>query len=538
MPTGRTTFVSRGRRLLAPLAVLVILLAGCNSVGPATSAHQTSAPPAAEERRARTLVLYDTTGPYASLGELYAIQVANLVSHFGTWDARPVTRYDKGQAKRYTLTVYVGSTYAEPLPPAFLDDAADPTLPLLWIGANLTLLTNRHPELAQRLGFTTPSDDPAPVKEVRYHGTSLTRDPASGPIRTVTVTDPTAATVLGEAVHADGSTTPWAVRSGHLVYVSEVPFLFLGPDDRYLAFTDLLFDQLAPQTRTRHRALVRLEDVGPQSDPQQLRAIADYLSARHVPFSVAVFVQYDDPAGKYSGGAPVHKLLSTTPDMVAALKYLVQHGGTLIMHGDTHGHAGTLNPYGVSGADFEFYRAHIDGANQVVLDGPVQEDSKAWALSRLTAARAEWAAAGIPAPGIFEFPHYAASATDYRAVSTDPAITARYERAMYFSGVLRGGTVDPARYASQLFPYPVRDVYGAAVIPENLGNVDAQKFNQHEARQPDDILASARRQLVVRDGVASFFYHPFLGLQSLPKLIEGIQALGYTFVPADTMILR
>ena len=98
--------------------------------------------------------------------------------------------------------------------------------------------------------------------------------------------------------------------------------------------------------------------------------------------------------------------------------------------------------------------------------------------------------------------------------------------------------MDPARYASQFFPYPVRDVYGASVIPETLGNVDAQGFNQHHARQPEDILASAKRQLVVRDGVASFFYHPFLGLKHLPALVEGIQALGYTFVPADTLIVR
>ena len=50
------------------------------------------------------------------------------------------------------------------------------------------------------------------------------------------------------------------------------------------------------------------------------------------------------------------------------------------------------------------------------------------------------------------------------------------------------------------------------------------------------MLASARRQLVVRDGVASFFYHPFLGLQYLPQLVEGIQQLGYTFVPATTLL--
>jgi hypothetical protein len=68
--------------------------------------------------------------------------------------------------------------------------------------------------------------------------------------------------------------------------------------------------------------------------------------------------------------------------------------------------------------------------------------------------------------------------------------------------------------------------------------VSSQRYNQHGVRLPADILNSARRQLVVRDGVASFFYHPFLGLQYLPELIEGIQSQGYAFVAAPSVILR
>jgi hypothetical protein len=36
--------------------------------------------------------------------------------------------------------------------------------------------------------------------------------------------------------------------------------------------------------------------------------------------------------------------------------------------------------------------------------------------------------------------------------------------------------------------------------------------------------------------VASFFYHPLLGLTYLPELIDGVQALGYTFVPARDVV--
>ncbi|MEV0136612.1 hypothetical protein AB0H83_50335 [Dactylosporangium sp. NPDC050688] len=47
-------------------------------------------------------------------------------------------------------------------------------------------------------------------------------------------------------------------------------------------------------------------------------------------------------------------------------------------------------------------------------------------------------------PDIWEFPHYTASAADYRAIASAPGGRARYEQVLYFSGVLSGtpaGTV-------------------------------------------------------------------------------------------------
>jgi uncharacterized protein YdaL len=82
----------------------------------------------------------------------------------------------------------------------------------------------------------------------------------------------------------------------------------------------------------------------------------------------------------------------------------------------------------------------------------------------------------------------------------------------------------------QFFPYAVTDVYGSKVLPENLGNYEPQAYNQHPPRLPADMLATAKRNLVVRDGFASFFYHPYLGVEALAETVTGIQALGYTFV--------
>src|SRR5690349_6464078 len=75
----------------------------------------------------RTLVLYDNTGPYGWLGETYAQQTVNLVSHFNAWTAHPVGLYTAGELNAYNAVIYVGSTYDEPVPVAFLDDVTAST---------------------------------------------------------------------------------------------------------------------------------------------------------------------------------------------------------------------------------------------------------------------------------------------------------------------------------------------------------------------------------------------------------------------------
>ena len=87
---------------------------------------------------------------------------------------------------------------------------------------------------------------------------------------------------------------------------------------------------------------------------------------------------------------------------------------------------------------------------------PVKEDSVAWATTRMIASGAVFLATGLGAPKIFEFPHYAASPADYEAVNA--LFGKRYDRGLYFPGVLTGGKYDYARQFGQFFPYTVEAV--------------------------------------------------------------------------------
>lgn len=489
---------------------------------------------------ASTLVLYDTTGPWGWLGELYAIAAANLAGHFGTVVAKPVSQYVAGQIGATTATIYLGSTYDEPLPAAFLHDVLTTTRPVIWAYHNIWTLAQAaggNATFASTSGWAPNVFDTSPIDRVDYKATSFTRSTLNGGgIMTYSPFDPARASTVAQAVRPDGSRFPWAVRSGNLTYLGEIPFAYSGLDDRGVIFADLLFDALAPSTPTRHRALVRLEDVGPDADPSRLRSIADYLAGERVPFSFGVYPVYKDPNGTYNNGVPETIRLIDAPAVVSAIKYMLGKGGRMILHGYTHQYSNAQNPYnGVSGDDFEFFRAHVDAANNVQLDGPVPEDSAAWVHGRIDAALAEVKAAGLPAPSIFEFPHYAASATDYQAIAT--RFSTRYDRTLYFTGQLTGrpAYVDNNRMLGQFFPYVVRDVYGTKVLPENLANYEPEAYNNNPPRFPADILATAKRNLAVRDGFASFFYHPYLGLGPLKEIVSGIKKLGYTFVDAGTL---
>jgi uncharacterized protein YdaL len=100
----------------------------------------------------------------------------------------------------------------------------------------------------------------------------------------------------------------------------------------------------------------------------------------------------------------------------------------------------------------------------------------------------------------------------------------------------------------QFYPYVIgKDYYGQRVLPENLGNIeydirtiDPTSFYNYTA---DDIITNAKYAKAVRDGFASFFFHPFWlepnlgvpGFEDFKKAVEGITALGFTWVAPSTV---
>ncbi|HYF19491.1 MAG TPA: DUF2334 domain-containing protein [Ramlibacter sp.] len=537
------------RTLLAALAVAAALFGA-----PVQAQTSTTGP--------RTLVLYDAPPgtEWEKLGLAYAIMLRNLLGHFNAQvDFVPVHQYTAGTMEGYHASFYLGAYYNNTLPAAFLADAAVTNRTLVWFKYNLWHLAwDPAYNFSARRGFSfsglrglnaAPSSaNPNPgffdtvsyksLAFVKYYEYDANRNivNADPDIGVTAITDPAKAVRMVPVTNPrTGEVVPYVVRSGNFWYVADMPFSFIGPRDRYLVLADLLHDMLGIHHAEQHRAMVRLEDVGAMVSVQAMKTLTDYLHRRRIPFSIATIPYYVDALGLYNGGVPQYVPLSQATNLRRSLDYALQRGGQVVMHGFTHQYGNMRNPHtGVSGDDYEFW--------DIVNNRPVPEDSPQWVDQRLRSGLQDLRNHGYE-PVAWEAPHYHTSAVAARQASV--VFKTTYQRAVYY-------TADRPNFASapgkdfavgQMYPYVIaRDHYGQRVLPESLGNIE------YDIRHIDptsnynytwqDIVTNARYVKAVRDGFASFFFHPFWleptlgtpGYEDFQRVIEGITSLGFTWV--------
>jgi len=510
----------------------------------------------------KVLVLYDEPQgkEFQKLGKAYAIMLRNLIGHWNpTVDVVPVEQYTAGKMEQYHASMYVGSYYRGAaadllLPASLLADVSKTKKTFVWFKNNLDQLRRvQGLTLPAKFGFEFDfmrgvAGDPAAAvpdffDNVVYKGRELRKyyqhsngqifgDPDIGFTR---ITDATRAKVIApirnSAYARFGQTVeaPYIIRADNFWYVADVPMSYIGPRDRYLAFSDVLHDMLGESPDKGQRALVRLEDVGALVNPDHMRALSDLLwpaTGRRIPYAMAVIPHHVDPKGTFNRVAWANGTSS-----------------------GTHQFGDRANLYdAVSGADFEFWDAR--------LVAPLPGDDVAFWRARLQSGRNELLAAGYT-PFAFETPHYQGSPAAYRAIAE--VFSTVYERSVYYTAeqpALQAIGAQRDFAVSQFFPYIIaRDYYGRRVIPENLGNI------QYDARAMDtgsvstytweDLKLNAEIvKAVVRNGFASFFFHPLLlgtvtqadgtvsrgdGLGDLTRIVNTITDLGFTWTDPQSL---
>ncbi len=543
------------------------------------------------------LILYDAppNDPYTNLDLAYAIMLRNLLGHWSTnVSLVPVQNYVAGSVQANQVTFYLGNYYNNTVPAAFLKDVMSTTSTVVWFKYNLWELAwdtvnYANPTFTQKFGIafngvagfngnvypSSSNPNPGFFDTVTYKGMSMVKYYSFNSSTGVVSADPDiGVTQVADATKASarvniansqsGAVAPYVMRSSNFWYIADIPFSFIGPRDRYLAFCDLLHDILgdSPSTVYTHRAMVRFEDMNAYTSTSSMKKLTDYLYSLHIPFSMATIPVYTDPNGYYNSGVPETISLANATGLKSALTYALRRGGKLVMHGYTHQYENVANlDNAVSGNDFEFWYA--------VANTPTDDDSLQWAGGRLDAGLQQFTSNGYT-PFAWEAPHYESSPLSIAAVP--PRFTSTYQRVVYFAcsnntynSVTKtnnlcsnndlhtlNSTANNHGYAvGQFFPYVIQsDYYGQRVIPENLGNIEYNICNIDPfsclTYTAQDLYLNAQYAWVVRDGFASFFFHPFWldsdmagtaaanAFQDFQGLVSGITKLGYQWVDAST----
>lgn len=505
----------------------------------------------------RALILYDAPPgqDQTKLGQGYAIMLHNLLGHFeSSVDMVPVQNYTAGTLEGYDATFYLGSYYDNPLPAILLTDVVRTRKTVVWFKFNLWQMAwNPAYNFQSHFGFafrglrglntppTAANPEPGFFDTINYKNLPFkkyyTFDAASGfanadpDLGVTSITDAAKAqSVVSVSNPRSGESAPYIVRSGNFWYVADIPFTYIGPRDRYLVLADILHDMLGVNHVEFHYAMVRLEDVSALVNVAYMKTLSDFLYTRRIPFSIATIPFYADPLGTYNAGVPKSIPLSQATNLKTVLNYAWTRGADIIMHGHTHQYDSRRNAIsGVSAEDYEFWDA--------VNNRPVAEDSMAWALGRYQAGLQQLSSNGYIATA-WETPHYQASALAYKAAAQTFRRT--YQRVVYYTAdkPAFNAPVERDFAMGQIFPYVIKtDYYGQMVLPENLGNIQYAIGGGGISYTSQDILTNARYVMAVRDGIASFFFHPFLldpglgvpAMADFQKTVDGITNMGFTW---------
>lgn len=441
---------------------------------------------------AKVLIVNQSNSEYPQASQDRGQQVQMLLRHF-TPETTLVNAsdYAPGALFGYRQVVVIGNDAIARLPEAFLFDVARAGRPVLWIGYGLDQLQLGSGALGFSPGFATSADLPTGV-EYRGHRYRATIDE----YHAVRIDRPSVQ-VLAQYIRPT-SPVPYILRDGDLWYVNGLPSLATAyPDETYdapvLIFADALHEFFHTGIATDHQAVIRLEDVSVNVDPERLMAVADLLNREQVPFVIGVI-----PAQQFADGTVVR--LQARPEFVRALRYAQDRGGVVALHGYNH-------TFG-SGEDFEFW--------DKTANGPLPDENWAMYASKVEDGIRLLRDAGIE-PRLWETPHYAASPLAYEVFGR------------YFSHAIENR--DPVSW----LPYPSGpDPYGQILIPETIGYI-----NPAEGWTVAAQLQRAELLKIVRDGWAVGFYHPAnIPLGELEQLLHGLRALDYRFVDLGSVQLK
>lgn len=446
---------------------------------------------------------------YSSLGnemDEHVRLLDMLVSHFTTKVSfKPPKDVVEEDVKKATHLIYYGQV-EENLSPSFLSLLASFSGRMLAIGYNVEQLQDHYSflkpvaqELIDRLYLVGQQEE----------GISF---PANLVIH---VELDSSAEVIMEGSYMD-KRYPFFIRHGHHYYfasydISPPKSIFLGEALHHV------FDN---QHEAIHPGYIRLEDIHPLVDPDNMLQIAKILKEKQIPYMIAVIPVYTNP----ETGKQYH--FSDSPQLLKVLKYMQENGGSIVLHGYTHQFRSSETGEGFEFWDVEYnlpiyhepdspfvLKTRKDFASDDLYEQYLQglkAFEREYIKSRVTRGIQELVNYGLY-PLAFEAPHYTMSQHGYQVVA---------EHFSTYVGQLQ--LSDKNWEIMTTAPYITYPTFldGMVLLPETLGYVRPE-----DPASIEKMVKKAYEYQLTRDGMVAGFYHPYLGVEPFVELLNELEKI-------------
>ncbi|PEO40688.1 DUF2334 domain-containing protein [Bacillus wiedmannii] len=450
----------------------------------------------------KVLVLYSTQDDKITNNiQILNTQLGHFTNDITTKSLKRVNEITNSSS--YTHIVYIGEQKEE-FPIETKQLLENFSGPVLVLGQNVEQLSNRF-------SFITLKADDIRVNKIEYPSNKLKNTLEEE--RLVQSFD-TNGTVLANALSSN-SKSPLIVRHETSYYVA-TSNLFNWMS-HYVG--EMLFSYFGQKpTTNKVETYLRLEDVHPAADTNQLKEIAELLKEKKIPYMITVIPVYTDT----NTGKTLH--LKDKPELVDLLHSMQDDGAAIIMHGYTHQFYDSE-----TGEGFEFWDVktdqpirqpkhekpktkddfpNIEAYNAYVKKG--EEFEEKYTTEHIEKGIQELVDAKLY-PVAFEAPHYTMSQKGYEILSK---YFSTYVGQLQLSDTTWKSMHSPAYRSTPSF------LHGMKLMPETVGFIEEDK-PQAIAKMKANAVSVAK----LSDGVIGAFYHPYLGVKPLKEVLKDLESI-------------
>lgn len=313
---------------------------------------------------------------------------------------------------------------------------------------------------------------------------------------------------------------PFIIKKGRISYIASTNF---GVEENAI-LSKSIYALLEQDPPSNHPAYIRLEDISPISDYKLVEETGMYLADRGIPFYMAIIPVYvNNETGE-------HIRLSSNKKLVDVLLKLQDRGGIVIAHGYTHSYR-----YEETGEGFEFWdsklnqqittertdeipppirqrESFLNDASFEKYTKEMKQIERNYVEQKLQKSIEDLYEIGLY-PLAFEAPHYTMSSNGYEVASQ--SFSAIF-------GQIQLSDTDWEVMDAPLFIGKPSILNGMTLFPETIGYVDPLS----SVNPLQDMEQSINRLKTVPGSIIGGFYHPYLGIEYLPQMLELIESTG------------